>query len=382
MTKPVLTIFLSSILNVLTYADSYSAATPVVKLRVTQDSVYAKIDTHQVSLPFATLAAEIENEKHLYIDVPDSQVVKNGFRLFTEKDTLLINSCAWSDSIMFISDHDTICTSASFRIQKSREQYLERLQNDGGYTTNNNPCLFTFSYQKRTDPNLVKLRNAFNLDSVAGKGDEISKIVNLMKWAHQSARHDGSSTPPQNKNALDLIKFAHDSSRGINCWMLGIILKEAYLSMGFASRHVWCNPLKDTSDHDCHVVIIVYSKTMKKWIMMDPTFQAYFMDSSGTILSLQEIRDYLRNGKALKLNKEINWNGQPLDPADHIRYMTKNVYQFQCSLASEFDSDSKYESRAFAYLVPCAESKDPKKVKWQVGNQFYTTNPNCFWAKP
>ena len=45
----------------------------------------------------------------------------------------------------------------------------------------------------------------FNLDS-AGSGDELSKIRNLMHWVHNAVRHDGSSSNPTSRNAIDLIE--------------------------------------------------------------------------------------------------------------------------------------------------------------------------------
>lgn len=40
------------------------------------------------------------------------------------------------------------------------------------------------------DSNLVQLRKHFNLDSIAGSGDEISKIKNLLYWVHNIVPHD------------------------------------------------------------------------------------------------------------------------------------------------------------------------------------------------
>ena len=48
-----------------------------------------------------------------------------------------------------------------------------------------------FTYQDKENPNLVALRNGFKLDSVAGKGNEVSKIINLLHWIHNLIPHDG-----------------------------------------------------------------------------------------------------------------------------------------------------------------------------------------------
>ena len=164
--------------------------------------------------------------------------------------------------------------------------------------------------------------------------------------------------------------------------MLGIVLDEAYLSMGYKSRHIWCLPRKDSTDHDCHVVNAVYSMRAKKWIMMDATNEAYFVDQKNAVVGLQEVRAWLRAGKQVRLNKDANWNGKPLDSADHIRYMAKNVYEFQCGLRSEFGYDGKAGAKSYVYLLPNAEKGSHKGDLWVENGLYYTTNPRCFWAEP
>jgi len=93
------------------------------------------------------------------------------------------------------------------------------LQKSGPYNrvSSNLPA---FTYQPTTDSNLVALKNKFNLDSVAGTGDEISKIKRLLYWAHNSVRHDGNSNNPPVKNAIDLIAVCKKENRGVNCRMM------------------------------------------------------------------------------------------------------------------------------------------------------------------
>ena len=41
--------------------------------------------------------------------------------------------------------------------------------------------------------NLRMVREYFKLDSVAGQGDELSKIINLLHFVHDNIRHDGNN---------------------------------------------------------------------------------------------------------------------------------------------------------------------------------------------
>lgn len=142
-------------------------------------------------------------------------------------------------------------------VQKLRDKYDYGyiLQNAGPY--NNAPAkeLPSFSYQGANSPELVNLRKKYNLDSVAGSGDEISRMKRLLYWVHNEVRHDGSSNNPASKNAIDLITVCQKENRGVNCRMMSTILRDAYQSEGIPTRIVTCLP-KDSTDSDCHVITV------------------------------------------------------------------------------------------------------------------------------
>lgn len=230
-----------------------------------------------------------------------------------------------------------------------------------------------FTYLDPDDPRLVTLRKTLNLDSIAGNGDEISKIKNLCLWVHNTVRHDGGSNNPTEKNALALIKVCKEENRGVNCRMLSTILNECYLAMGFKSRFMTCLPKSD-KDTDCHVVNIVWSSQLNKWIMADPSFYAFFLDSKGNLLGLEEARQMIIAGKAVKVNPEANWNGQKRSEAQHLDYMAKNLYWFSCPVASTYDTETEGAEDGYAMLAP----GDFKP--WQ--NNYLSRDPGYFWTRP
>ena len=237
-----------------------------------------------------------------------------------------------------------------------------------------------FTYQSATDTDLVRVRVSFNLDSIAGDGDEISKIKNLMYYVHNTIVHDGyNSAAGIDKNSIDLVKYCKETGKGVNCRMLATILNEYYLSMGFYSRFVVCLP-QDSTDTDCHVVNIVYSQTLDKWIMMDPTFAAYVTDKENNLLNLEEIRTHLINGLPLILNKDANRNHKTKQTVDYYlkTYMAKNLYWLECPTESGFATESKdRDSLVYVRLCP---------VKYtgfhHYGNDYITNNTSYFWQKP
>jgi hypothetical protein len=109
------------------------------------------------------------------------------------------------------------------------------------------------------------------------------------------------------KNAMNMITECRRDKKGLNCRGLATVLNECYLSMGFKSRFVTCMP-RDSVFTDCHVINMVWSNDLKKWLWMDPTNDAYVMNEQGQLLGIAEVRERLINGKPLILNPDANWN--------------------------------------------------------------------------
>ncbi len=86
-----------------------------------------------------------------------------------------------------------------------KNKYQLTLQNAVAYNTAEKDNLPAFTYQSTADTNLAALKTAFNLDSIAGYGDDVARIINLMEWVHGLIPHDGSKGNPAIKNAMSLI---------------------------------------------------------------------------------------------------------------------------------------------------------------------------------
>ncbi|WP_448702345.1 TPR end-of-group domain-containing protein [Mucilaginibacter sp. AW1-3] len=272
--------------------------------------------------------------------------------------------------------------------------YLYILKKAGKYNTADTRQVPQFTYQSATEPHLVELRKAFKLDSVAGKGNEVSQIISLLHWIHDLVPHDGQHNNPAVKNAMSMIAVCKKESRGLNCRGLATVLNECYLSMGFKSRFVTCFP-KDSLkiDNDCHVINMVYARSLNKWIWIDPTNDAYVMDETGTLLGLAEVRERLVNDKPLIVNPDANWNHrQSTLKQDYLyNYMAKNLYILECPLRSEYDTETAGEGKKTEYvtLLPLdyfKQSPDQAVVtddKNKYTKVFYkTNNPNLFWQLP
>ncbi len=324
-------------------------------------------------------------------DVYETSSLGKKVTFITDKDSISvkIKKDTKFDFIILLNDSLKAKTRISF---KDAPNYLERLKKAAKYNFSDNRFIPNFSYQSSENPNLVKIRQDFKLDSIAGTGNETSKILNLLHWVHNIIRHDGSSNNPTLRNAIDLIKICKTENRAVNCRMMAIILNECYLSMGIKSRYIVCMP-KETEFDDCHVINMVYSNEFKKWIWIDPTFDAYVMNEKGELLGHGEVRERLIKGKTLILNPEANWNRKNSQTKEEYleTYMAKNLYRLQTPLVSEYDTETWKKGKEITYveLLPLdgieqtPQNEEKTNTKTGVKFTYYkTNNPNLFWANP
>ncbi|MBO7653206.1 MAG: transglutaminase domain-containing protein [Bacteroidales bacterium] len=255
---------------------------------------------------------------------------------------------------------------------------LTILQNSSAYIKDDNDSLPQFVYQDSSDYSLVNVRKFFNLDSVAGDGDEISKILNILHFAHNAIRHDGGNFALCEFDAIDLYNYHKSTGEGVNCRHLAIALNEMYLSMGIPSRYVTCMPY-NSRDQDCHVINSVWSSQYQKWIWIDPTFEAYVKDENGNYLSIQEVRERLIEGRPVFLNEDANWNNENKQTKEYYldSYMAKNLYWFDCVTNYCFNPESRYRyvENKHVFLTP---STYEKSSDWAV----ITHDDNYFWQTP
>ena len=236
-----------------------------------------------------------------------------------------------------------------------------------------------FSYESKDSKCLIMVREYFKLDSVAGQGDELSKIINLLHFAHDNIRHDGGNRAFAEMDAIDLYNYYKTTGKGVNCRQLAISLCEMYLSMGIPARYVTCMPA-DPLDYECHVINTVWSDQLQKWLYIDPTMDAWVMDENGTMLSIAEVRERLINDQPLVLCETANWNHENQQTKDYYLdyYMAKNLYYFVCKKFSRFNPESDYRPNPVEEdirLIPVGFVND----NWKCDT---TTDPDVFWARP
>ncbi|MBR5715831.1 MAG: transglutaminase domain-containing protein [Bacteroidales bacterium] len=290
--------------------------------------------------------------------------------------------CGYKQYNNMLNDNDLI----SLRKDKKYQALLAKVKERRPLNVLRNSALYAkddaeieFLYQPKESNNLCLVRDYFNLDSVAGEGDELSKIINLLHFAHDNIRHDGSNRAIAEMDAIDLYNYYKTTGKGVNCRQLAISLCEMYLSLGIPARYVTCMPA-DSLDYECHVINTVWSSQLEKWLYIDPTMDAWLMDENGTMLSIAEVRERLINDQPLVLCETANWNHEQQQTKEYYidDYMAKNLYYFVCKKLNRFNPESIYrynDPKDDVRLIPEGFVNN----NWKCDT---TTDPDVFWARP
>lgn len=134
------------------------------------------------------------------------------------------------------------------------------------------------------------MKTKYGVEEIAKEGSEFDKALRLMNEYAPRLTHKGDYDNHIAIDALSLLEYSLDhKDHGINCRSKAQILNEMCLSLGIYSRKVWIMP-NSKYDGDCHVVNEIWDTGLNKWIMLDITNNEYWVDESGTPLSVLEIR--------------------------------------------------------------------------------------------
>ncbi|WP_281810961.1 transglutaminase-like domain-containing protein [Vallitalea longa] len=266
--------------------------------------------------------------------------------------------------------------------EKYYEEYLYLLKKFRDYSPEKKEKM-DFNYQSCNDINLRKLRNKYNLMEVAGDGNEVSRILNLFNWFNKNTIHDGSIYPKGDRNAIDILKQCINDEEGVNCRLISIAMNEVFLSMGFKSRYITCRPI-GFDFTDCHVVNVIYSYDLDKWVFLDASMGIYCKENN-ELLSLQELGQAIIEDKEITIN-EAYYDGELVTKKDYFKYMTKNLFQLDCYSNYEFNFESNNTDKIRYFLNPMDYFNKDKIIYTQKDNytieEHYVSCANEFWKKP
>lgn len=288
---------------------------------------------------------------------------------YTEIDSVSFNIKPGKvyDFVILVSGKDSAYTQVKYR-----KSNLDILKDAWEYDYEDDRPLNNYNYKSFNHPDFVQLQEKFKLDSIAGKGNETSQIINILQWVNASFRYDGTQPIPSYKNIPDLMQKCLKNDKPLHCGAMAWVLKSCYLSMGLKARQVVCYP-KDSTDIECHSTVAVFSDEHKKWFFTDPSHGVYITNENDEILSFEELREGLINNKDLKLNLSDESKTPFLKTQYLSDYLPKNFYAFECF--SEHNGKSKSNLLLpveYEGVFPHTRHNHPK----------CTNNPLVFWKSP
>lgn len=256
---------------------------------------------------------------------------------------------------------------------------IEVLKESPAYVAGDIPEGVTFRYADASDPMLTQTREKFRLDSIAGTGDDVSRIKNILYWVHDQIPHNGSNGMAPGPATLEnTIEQARLNRCGYNCRALAICLTEALLAVGIPARYLDCIPRAYMYDSDAHIICVAWSESLGKWIWVDPSFAAFVSDENGLLLHPGEVRYRLQHDLPLVLNEDANWNHEVKQTKEHYLedYMAKNLYIIQCNTWNQYDPEGSSEREHGMRLTLL-----PQGVRYS-GTDFSTSDEAWFWQAP
>jgi hypothetical protein len=366
-------------------------ANTTVRIAKSTDQLILKTGDDSIMVIFESLRvpfrpADFKTGDTVRFVFEDTTEGKGILKLYASHDSLELQPADTMLLVSMITATDTVLTRHIFMAQKPVSHFLRLLREYSRFAGAITPALDDFTYADSTQAGLIELRTDYHLDSIAGNGDEPSRIANLLHWVHTTVRHDGSVEVPAGYRVYDLLAGGLKEQRGVNCGVLAEVTNQVFLAMGFNSRRVVCLPY-DTLDQDCHSINMVWSRHLGKWLYVDPTFEGMFQNSQGELLGIAEVREAMVSGDSLIVNKNLNWNGQPYSADVYFRYMAKNLFRFACSSRSGPSGGNRSEPFFWIHLDPTGygEARSEGGATTDTSAAYitlYTDNATAFWRKP
>lgn len=190
-------------------------------------------------------------------------------------------------------------------------------------------------------PELVELKEKYALEEIAGRGSDFQRSKRLLHYLAPRLAHSTWYDNHIPFNALALLEYSlNNAEQGINCLNKSKILEECCLALGIYARRVFIMPYSPY-DFDNHVVTEIFDRERKKWIMLDPTTDGYFVDENKTPLSLLEMRERFAKAEFVTFvsstDRLRDLNRLREKHMEDNAYICKNLFYFIVDQECRFD---------------------------------------------
>lgn len=215
------------------------------------------------------------------------------------------------------------------------------------------------------DIDMKRVAEKFSIKGLLTTSNDFARVLAIMDWVNRRTTHGGLGYVPDGKHNL-VDSLDHARTNQVCCFDQSVMMAEFCLGCGYQARFIRCKPM-DERDRDCHVVVHVLIPSLNKWVLMDPTFNAYYIDENNRPLSIPELRDALKTGKRVTVSAGARYNQQKAGDSeqftkDRLNYMAKNVFWFDSLDVSCRGSFDKYMNGdgSVKYIFLCPEGFDAR----------------------
>ena len=171
-----------------------------------------------------------------------------------------------------------------------------------------------------------KLNKKYNISDIAGSGDDLPKVINIMSWLRDNTYYCGMSCNTTADNGLDILNsgFKKDFNKAINCRFMAIAFADCLVAVGIKAYPVALLSYKDKENGSfgAHLMTHAYISELNKWCLFDPSFNVYFCDSNGRLLNVFELRKLFLDGQ-YPIVEGYSFNGEDLHKDIYVDYFVK-----------------------------------------------------------
>lgn len=138
------------------------------------------------------------------------------------------------------------------------------------------------------------LRKQENLDQVvADAADELDQFLRLMTWT-RAQWPLGTPDPYPLCNGVDILTDIRAGRTGGFCGQYSYLLADALKSFGhYSVRYVEL----ESAAGESHFAVEAWSNQWNKWVLLDPTYDAHYLDATGRPLSALELHEAWVGGR-------------------------------------------------------------------------------------
>ena len=240
-----------------------------------------------------------------------------------------------------------------------------------------------FTYKFDEQENMLDIIGKHGLNELVKDKSDVETAIALMNWLCKSYKH---GNPPDDlpvpSTPQNLMEAADNNEGRTNCRGLSLILAQLIRAFGIKAYHVTCMPYEKPF-HDCHVVVSVYCESLKKCIMLDPTYNLYLTYKNGDILSIEELRDIsVCGGKVLVFaNTDADiweWERRATALDEYKVYMAENLIRMSRCVVNGYGIDER-DNRV--ELIPEKYMQNEAKLFDEVEQKSFITSRECFWSR-